>query len=183
MRWIALLSAIVAATVAIGETGALADGARHSADTARARLEGGYILKGRVTVATAVRGEHVGQHLTRRWKFTPTCSTGSCPRIGLTRGRRRASNQLVLRRVAPGRYRGSGSFYRPLRCGRRLYQHGEKAPFTITVRITAAVDFEGVIVATAIHARYASPKRINLTRCVLPPTRESAVYRGHLIPA
>ena len=60
MRWIALLAAIVAATAAIGETGALAAGARHSAETTSARLEGGYILKGRVTVATAVRGEHVG---------------------------------------------------------------------------------------------------------------------------
>jgi hypothetical protein len=182
LRWIALLSAIVAATVAIGETGALAAGAHHSADTARARLEGGYILNGRVTVATAVRGEHVGEHLTRRWKFTPTCSTASCPQVGLTRGRSPTANEVVLRRVAPGRYRGSGIFYRPLRCGRRLYARGEKAPFTITVRVTAAVDFDGVIVATAIHARYASPRRINLTRCVLPPTRESAVYRGHLIP-
>jgi hypothetical protein len=182
LRWIALLSAIVAVTAAIGETRALAAGARHSAQTTSARLEGGYVLKGRVTVATAVRGEHVGEHLTRRWTFTPTCSTGSCRQIGLTRGRRGAANELWLRRVAPGRYRGSGVFYRPLRCGRRLYQHGEKAPFTIAVRITAAVDFEGVIVATAIHARYVSRKRINLTPCVLPPTRESAVYRGHLIP-
>ncbi len=182
MRWIALLAAIVAATATIGETGALAAGARHSAKTTSARLEGGYILKGRVTVATAVRGEHVGEHLTRRWTFTPTCSIGSCPRVGLTRGRRGAAHELVLRRVAPGRYRGSGVFYRPLRCGRRLYQRGEKAPFTIRVRITAAVDFDGVIVATAIHARYVNRKRINLTRCVLPPARESAVYRGHLIP-
>jgi hypothetical protein len=183
LKRIALVSAIVAATLASGETGALGAGARQSADPARARLEGNYLLNGRVTVATDVRGEHVGDHVTRRWRFTPRCATGACPAVGLTRGRRGAVNELVLRRVAPGRYRGSGVFYRRLRCGRRLYKRGEKAPFTITVRITAAVDFAGVIVATNIHASYVNPKRINLTRCVRPPARDSAAYDGHIIPA
>ena len=175
--------AIVAATLASGETAALGAGAPPSAAPAMARLEGNYILKGRITVATDVRGEHVGERVMRRWKFTPMCPTGRCPEVGLTRGRRRAVNELVLRRVAPRLYRGSGVFYRPLRCGRRLYERGEKAPFTITVRITSAVNFAGVIVATAIHARYVGYKRINLTRCVRPPARDSAVYHGHVTPA
>jgi hypothetical protein len=176
-----LVCAIVAATLA--ETVALGAGAAHSAAPARARLEGNYILRGRITVATDVRGEHVGERVRRRWRFTPMCPTGRCPEVGLTRGRGRAVDPLVLRSVAPRLYRGSGVFYRPLRCGRILYKRGEKAPFTITVRITSAVDFAGVIVATAIHARYVGHKRINLTRCVRPPARDSAVYRGQVVPA
>ena len=183
MKRIALACAVVAATLASAETAALGAGTRHPAEPARARLEGNYILKGRVTVATDVRGEHVGEHVTRRWKFTPMCPAGRCLEVGLTRGRRRAANELVLRRVAPGLYRGSGVFYRPLRCGRSLHKRGERAPFTITVRITAAVDFAGVIVATKIHATYVNRKRINLTRCVRPPARDSAVYNGRVIPA
>jgi hypothetical protein len=182
----ALLTALIAASVAIGAvcaTGARAAAPRQTPDPTTAQLQGSFVLEGHVTVATNVRGEHVGQRVVRRWSFTPSCPTGPCPQVALARDRQRSVDLLELQVVSPGFYRATGVFYAPLRCGGRIHRRGEEVPFTITVRITAAAEFAGVIIATAIHATYVGQKRINLTRCVLPPTRDAAVYNGQVIPA
>ena len=70
----------------------------------------------------------------------------------------------------------------PLRCGARTYRAGERIPFTITLTITAAAPVADVLLATTVHATYASDTRINLTPCVLPPRVEGAKYTGTAIP-
>jgi len=143
-----------------------------------ARLQGTYLMAGRVTAAQAVRGEHAGEHVRRSWTFTPQCATGPCSKVTLVRRRHSAADSLVLHRRAPGRYSGSGSFFAPLRCAGRTYRHGERVPFTITVRITAAASVNGVIVATRLRATYVNRTRINLTPCVVAPGHDAATYRG-----
>ena len=51
-------------------------------------------------------------------------------------------------------------------------------PFTITVRITAAVATSAAVDATQVTATYRNRERIGLTRCVAPPSYDSASYRG-----
>ncbi len=148
-----------------------------------ARLQGNFLLRGRITVATDVRGEHVGQRVTRRWTFVSQCPAGPCAQVALARRRAQGVDRLLLHRVSSTRYAGAGTFYAPLRCAGTKYQNGEAVPFRITVRITAAVNFDGVIVATAVRASYVNGGRVNLTPCVRPPARERAVYRGRLVPA
>src|SRR5436305_9453069 len=133
---------------------------------AAARLDGQFLLAGRVTVAAGVRGEHVGQRVRRTWTFTPGCPAGVCPTIVLVRARTAGSDSLVLSRRRPGYYVGTGSFYAPLRCGRRVYRRGAAVPFTITVRVTAAALAGTVVLATRIHATYTNRSRRNLTPCV-----------------
>jgi hypothetical protein len=147
-----------------------------------ARLQGTFQLAGRVTAADAVKGEHVGQTLARVWSFNSTCPSGQCAQIALVRSRDAASDSLTLHRTGPGRYSGSGSFSLPLRCAGRLYEQGEKAPFTITVRITLAVPFGDQSVATRVSATYVNRRRINRTPCVAALGHDAASYHGHLAP-
>jgi hypothetical protein len=147
-----------------------------------ARLEGTFDLAGRVTAAHAVRGEHVGQVVSRAWSFHSTCPSGQCPQIALVRSRGGASDSLVLKRTGPGRYRGNGRFFLPLRCAGRLYPHGEQVPFTISVQITLAVPFGGGMVATRVSATYLNRRRINRTPCVAALGHDAASYHGHLQP-
>jgi hypothetical protein len=39
----------------------------------------------------------------------------------------------VLHIVSADEYAGAGTFYAPLRCGKRTVRNGESVPFTITV--------------------------------------------------
>lgn len=178
----AVLAAFVAAQLAAGSAIGTSPGSAQPSDLGAARLAGSYLLHGRITVATDVRGEHVGQRVTRRWTFLPQCPAGLCPQVALARGRRTGLDLLLLRRASPTRYAGAGMFYAPLRCAGTIYQHGEAVPFRITVRITGAANVEGAIVATRIRARYVSRSRVNLTPCVRPPARDTAVYSGQAIP-
>jgi hypothetical protein len=147
-----------------------------------ARLQGSFELAGRVTAAHAVRGEHVGQTVARVWSFTSTCPSGQCSQVALVRARAGASDSLVLNRIGPGRYRGSGSFFLPLRCAGRVYARGEQVPFTITVAVTLAVPFGSGIVATRVSATYVNRRRINRTPCVAALGHDAASYHGHLAP-
>jgi hypothetical protein len=88
-----------------------------------------------------------------------------------------------LRRTAPGRYGGTGSFFLPLSCAGRLYPQGEQVPFTITVGITLAVPFNGAMVATRVNATYVNQRRINHTPCVGALGHDAASYHGHLQPS
>ncbi len=146
-----------------------------------ARLQGQFQLAGRVTVAFDVRGERRGERVLRTWTFTPMCPTGPCPAVTLVRSRARGTDTLLLHRTAPARYAGRGSFLAPLRCAGRTYPKGEKVPFTITVRITAAAVSNGIVVATRVRASYANHKRVNLTPCVAVLGHDGAQYHGHLI--
>jgi hypothetical protein len=152
-----------------------------AAPPAVARLGGVWVLTGRVTVASNVPGEHVGQRVTRRWTFTPMCSAaGPCSAITLVRTRASGADELVLHQVAPGNYAGTGSFSAPLRCGGHVYPSGELVPFTITVRITNATYLFGVAVATQLSATYKNTSRVNLTRCVGVLGHDSATYQSQL---
>jgi hypothetical protein len=148
---------------------------------AAARLQGVFQLTGRITVAVDVRGEHVGQKVRRRWTFAPECATGACAAVRLTRQRTGGVDRLTLALRRPGYYTGSGSFYAPLRCGRRTLRHGELVPFTISVQITKAFVFGNAVLARQISATYTNRRRINLTRCVTPLIHDAARYRGQLL--
>ena len=149
---------------------------------ATARLQGQFVMAGRVTVAKDIRGEHVGDNVTRTWTFTPRCAVGPCNTIGLVRRRAGGSDQLVLRLSSPGYYVGTGSFFAPLRCGGRTWRRGASVPFTITVRVTAAVLAGSDVVATGITASYTNRSRSNRTPCVAALGHDAASYHGHLAP-
>ena len=86
---------------------------------------------------------------------------------------------LALTEYLPGSGLKPGAgLFAPLRCAGRTYRHGERVPFTITVRITAAASVNGVIVATRLRATYVNRTRINLTPCVVAPGHDAATYRG-----
>jgi hypothetical protein len=146
-----------------------------------ARLQGRFALAGHVTVVDNVRGEHVGQNVGRIWVFTSTCPVGPCPTVTLVRARAGGQDTIALSRRAPGYYKGSGSFFAPLRCRGRTYAKGEAVPFTITVRVTAATVSAGVVIAAQVRAFYKNRSRINLTPCVAFPGHDAASYHGHLV--
>jgi hypothetical protein len=147
-----------------------------------ARLQGQFLLSGRVTTAVRVRGERAGQRVTRSWGFASPCPVGPCPTLLLVRQRAAGGDSLVLQQRGPGYYTGSGSFYVPLRCGGRTYPAGELVPFSIAVRVMrAAPDAFGTLVATAISARYTNRYRRNLTPCVAVTGHDAALYQGKLV--
>jgi len=112
------LTLLASATVG---TSIAASPARPSA----ARLEGFFLLSGRVTAATNVRGERVGEQVRRIWAFDPLCPAGSCEHVRLTRIRPGGRDQVLLHRVAAAYYIGRGHFYAPLSCAKRIYPEGD----------------------------------------------------------
>ncbi len=150
---------------------------------AAARLQGQFLLVGRVTAATRVDGEHRGQLLLRTWTFVPGCPSGACAAIELVRQRSDGTDRMLLGRRAAGTYAGQGMFYAPLRCGGRTYLRGEAVPFTITVRVTATSAVGGVLLASRVNATYVSRARRNLTPCLDLPGHDAAAYLGNLVPA
>jgi hypothetical protein len=151
------------------------------APTGTAHLGGSFVLAGTVTAADNVRGEHAGQSLHRTWTFTPGCATGACATVTLVRPRAGGTDTLTLTRRAPGYYVGSSSFYRPLRCGSRIYQRGERVPFRIAVRVTLAIMSNGQDIASRINASYRNQVRYNLTPCVAYLGHDAASYHGHIV--
>jgi hypothetical protein len=143
-----------------------------------ALLKGTFQMSGRVTVAANVKGERVGQVVTRMWTFTPECATGPCATVQLVRGRVAGSDTLTLQRTPTGTYTGTGLFYAPLRCSGRIYPRGQEIPFRITVRITAT----NGTAASAISATYVNRLRTNLTPCIGVLGHDSAHYAGLLSP-
>ncbi len=159
-------------------------GAPHAAQAAtlgEARLQGRFELRGRVTVAHAMIGEHVGEIVTRSWTFVPQCAAGPCGQVLLLRQRAQGSDKTMLSERAPGHYAGAGAFFAPLHCGTRAYAHGELVPFTITARVTDEAASAGAVVATALSASYTNRTRTNLTRCVDVHRDDAAVYTGALV--
>ena len=143
-----------------------------------ALLKGTFQMSGRVTVANNVRGEWVGQLVTRTWTFTPQCATAPCPTVQLVRGRATGADTVTLAQTPTGTYAGSGVFYAPLRCSGHIYPRGQEIPFRITVRITATSG----PTASAISARYVNRQRTNLTPCIGVLGHDSARYTGLLAP-
>lgn len=174
-------SLLLALTAVPGPLGIAA--ADTPAAPASARLVGPYDLAGHITVAKRVLGERAGQNFHRTWTFFPTCRAGSCATVGLVRTRAGGSDRLTLHRQAPGSYFGAGRFIAPLRCGRRTYAKGQAVPFTVTVRVTAAVALtSGAVVATRVSATYTNSARTNLTRCFAVLGHDAATYHGHSVP-
>ncbi len=145
---------------------------------ADALLKGSFQMSGHVTVAANVRGERVGQVVTRTWTFTPQCATAPCAAVQLVRGRAGGTDALTLELTSTGSYAGSGVFYAPMRCSGRIYPRGQEIPFRITVRVTATNGTE----ASAISATYVNRERTNLTPCIGVLGHDSARYVGLLAP-
>jgi hypothetical protein len=149
------------------------------------RIEGTFAMNGRITSAVNVHGERRGQQIRRSWVVTPIdCKLGpaACPRLRLVR--RRAGGQrlrIVLRRHAGGAYRGSGVFFVPLRCRNRVYRHGSRVRYLITLRASSSVRFGPIRLATRLHASYFNGSRRDLTPCPLGPSHDAALYAGRLI--
>jgi hypothetical protein len=157
---------------------AFAGAASAQSPTTDALLKGSFQMSGRVTVAHNVRGERVGQVVTRTWTFTPQCASGPCATVQLVRGRSGGTDTLTLEQTPTGTYAGSGVFYAPLRCSGRIYPQGQEIPFRITVRVTAT----NGDAASAISATYVNRKRMNLTPCIGVLGHDSARYVGLLAP-
>jgi hypothetical protein len=148
------------------------------ADVVDGRLDGEFRMKGTITRAERVRGEHEGDHVTRTWLFTSNCDSGPCDQVILHRHRgEKRVDRVVLGRIATGEYYGKNKFHFPIRCAGRVYEHGGEARATIDVKVTA-VDADGV--ATAVTAKYDNPRRINHTQCGDDKDlgRDRATYTG-----
>jgi len=176
LGWGLVLGLTLLASAAVA-TAIAASPARPSA----ARLQGFFLLSGRVIVATNVRGEHVGERVQRIWAFDPLCPAGSCDHVRLVRIRPGGRDQVLLHRVGPAYYIGRGRFYAPLSCAQRIYPKGDAVPFKVTVRITAAKLSGTAVLATHIRASYTNRSRPNLTPCVTAPGHDAAAYHGHLL--
>jgi hypothetical protein len=162
-----------------------ADGAVAGATAIRGRLQGTFAMHGRVTRAVNVYGERRGQRVRRAWTFIPQCPTGSCRRVTLKRERsgQNILDTVVLKRKKPGVYVGHGHFWVALRCAGHVVAHGGRARETITVRITSTTQVGASHYATAIHAGYENPRRVNLTRCPGGIGHDAARYYGRLTTA
>jgi hypothetical protein len=186
-RTFVLLTLALAATAATAATGATTATPAAAAPRpvppaiAAARLQGQFLLEGRVTKAKHIPGERVGQVVSRTWTFNPTCPSGTCDRIQLVRARASGTDTLVLRRRRPGYYVGAGTFFAPLRCGPRVYPQGAAVPFTVTVTVTASLDAPTGLVASRVNATYENRSRRNRTPCVGILGHDAATYHVHLL--
>jgi PKD domain len=169
----------LASCVAAAAAGAVAVPAAVRASARDARIQGVFVMRGRVTAASGVLGEHVGQRFTTRWTISPACLQPVCAQLRLQR--RRASggvDTLVLHRRSAGVYTGRGRYFVPLLCKGRLYRAGGEVRFAITVDVTATGEASGVAFATGIGGGYRSLRRINHTPCRGNLGHDAAVYRG-----
>ena len=145
-----------------------------------ARVVGSFAMTGRVTVATNVRGERVGQRVRRTWRIIPAqCDRSVCQVLNLDRQRSAGlHDQVSLHRLWRGYYTGTGMFYAALRCRGRVYPHGSEVPYELTLTVTRAVVVEGVAFAQGIVATYDSRGRLDSTPCPLGLSRDGARYAG-----
>lgn len=141
---------------------------------------GAFAMSATVTAAHNVRGEHVGQRLSRTWVLNPLdCAASVCQSLTLERERKAGIHEtLTLRRTGPGTYAGSSSFPVPLRCHGRVDRHGARAPYTIELAVAAAEAVAGIAFARQLTATYVNPRRIDATRCPLGPSHDAASYTG-----
>jgi hypothetical protein len=163
---------------ALATSFALPAAAHAQQPVADARLEGQFSMIGQITLARNVEGERVGQRFTRQWTFTPLCPTGPCSTINLVRNREGGTDELVLQNRGPGYYVGSGSFYAPLRCGRRTYSRGQQIRFSVSAQVTSTSAIGTELVATQILATYLNYTRLNRTPCFAVLGNDAASYAG-----
>ena len=137
----------------------------HAAGAVDARLQGEFAMKGKITRADNVKGEHSGQTVKRKWRFKSTCAPGPfCKSVFLRRERaHHRVDKLTLTRTGPGTWAGHGRFYFSLRCAGRVYKHGGEAKFKITVVVTKATTIQTEPFATNITARYSNAHRPMVT--------------------
>jgi hypothetical protein len=168
--------------VAVALVFALGGGTASAAHPIDALLQGTFTMKGTISVASHVYGEHAGQHVTRSWTFTPSCASGGCPHVVLKRYRskRHVLDTLTLNRKSPGVYVGKHRFWLALQCNGRVVKRGGYANETITVRIMRAVTNAGTKTASGIRANYTNPSRFNVTRCPGNIGHDAANYSGQL---
>ncbi len=150
-----------------------------------ARVTGTFAMFARVTAAKNVRGEHVGELLSRRWLISPqSCAGNVCQALELNRERSAGIDEsLVLHHVAVGTYAGSGSFYAALSCKHKTYPHGSRVPYRITLTVSSAVAVQGIAFARRVTATYQNSKRSDSTPCVLGRSHDAARYTGNATSA
>jgi len=156
---------------------------RAAAAAVDARVNGAFQMRGVVTAAVNVRGEYSGEQVTRRWAIQALgCLGGSaCNRLLVTRNRGYVQGSfVVLHRIAPGQYRGSGAFWVPLQCLGRVYILGSRVPYTITLTVGSRRRIGSVWYATSVSATYVNPARSDSTRCPLGQAHDAARYLGRL---
>jgi hypothetical protein len=182
MRRVAAAFATGLVAVAMALVLALGGGTATAAHPVDALLKGTFTMKGTISVASHVYGEHAGQHATRSWTFTPSCSRGGCPSVVLRRFRskRHVLDKVTLKRTGPGVYVGKHRFWLALQCGGKVVTHGGYANETITVKIMRAVSNSGTRMATGIRANYNNPSRFNQTRCPGNIGHDAANFTGSL---
>jgi hypothetical protein len=147
-----------------------------------ALLQGTFAMRGRLTTAVGVFGEHLGQRVRRSWTFVPGCQKVDCQHVMLTRQRsgRHIPDVVALSLKSPGLYVGHSRFWIALRCAGQVVTHGGLVAEKITVRITATATQGTTPVATAISATYRNPWRKNLTQCPGGLGHDAARYHGQL---
>ena len=147
-----------------------------------ARVMGTFTMRARVTTAVNVLGEHVGERLTRRWVIAARGCNGSvCETLELRRQRGdNRHSKITLHRTGPGRYRGRGVFYAALSCNGKVFRHGSRVQYRITLTVAAATEVGGMTFARRITAWYDNRSRANRTRCTLEPRHDAARSRGRL---
>jgi hypothetical protein len=149
---------------------------------APARVQGRFTMRTIVTAAVNVRGEYLGERLTRTWRIRPGgCRGDVCGVLHLrrTRGHGRRLG-LTLHRRRNGSYVGHGTFPVALSCRGRIVHRGALAPYTIRLRVTAARSVGGIRFARSLAATYVNRTRVDRTRCAFTPSYDAARYRGRL---
>ncbi|MHB8659906.1 MAG: PKD domain-containing protein [Solirubrobacteraceae bacterium] len=177
-----LIVAVLAAVIAgVGGSARAAGLVRaQSSRVVDARVLGSFAMVARVTVATNVPGERVGERLRRRWTIFPErCAQSTCRLLRLDRQRSAGRHaRVTLHRVGVGRYEGRGSFYVGLRCLGRTYRYGSRVPYRITLTVRGTTKVQGIAFARWITASYSNPSRSDTTPCPLGPSRDAARYSG-----
>jgi hypothetical protein len=151
-----------------------------AADPVDGRLDGEFAMKGKITRAVRVKGEHEGDKVARTWLFKSKCDSGPCDEVILHRHRgKKRVDRVVLDRKGPGEYAGKNKFHFPIRCAGRVHEHGGEARVKIEVTVTEA-NADGI--ATKVKAKYDNPRRINHTQCGDDEDlgKDAAKYTGQL---
>jgi hypothetical protein len=177
------LAMVVAVMVAIGAGVTIASarpGPPYSVGDALIR--GAFVMRGVITNAVNVAGEHPGEQVRRNWEVHPSgCADGVCSRLQVVRNRGSVKDSyVVLWRVGPGSYQGNGAFWVGLSCLGRRYSLGSRAPYTIDLQVTQRRLIGSVSYATRVHATYVNLSRTDATPCPLGGASDAASYSGRL---
>ena len=130
-----VLAFLVAAITAPGATARTGAPRSDSSQPVDARIVGTFTMHAHVTAAVNVPGERVGGILSRAWTIFPSrCRASVCQRLLLVRERSdHQHDRLTLARVGRGEYAGAGTFYVGLSCLGKVYTHGSRVPYRITL--------------------------------------------------